>query len=56
MPAIIEITEKLKKAGLSELEIDYLLARFLEEEAENYLIYTDEMTDLLKQKENITIH
>lgn len=35
--AMEEIYEKLKSAGCSDLEVNILLARFLEEEAEEYI-------------------
>ena len=36
-PALIEIEDKLKSTGMTETEIDYLMARFLEEEANDYV-------------------
>ena len=36
-PALIEIDEKLMSTGMSETEVDMLMARFLEEEAKNYV-------------------
>ena len=36
-PAMMEIDELLQSTGMSETEVDYLMARFLEEEAENYV-------------------
>ena len=37
--ALLVITEKLKEAGMSTIEIDHLLARFLEEEAFDFVKY-----------------
>lgn len=56
MAAILEITQKLKETGLSETEIDYLLARFLEEEAFNYVNYMEDVSNLFVQKENAVIN
>lgn len=36
-PAMIEIDELLQSTGMSETEVDYLMARFLEEEAKCYV-------------------
>lgn len=44
--AIIELHEKLLKAGLTDSEADALAARFLEEEAEMYC----ECMNLVKEK------
>ena len=37
--ALLVITEKLKETGMSTKEIDHLLAKFLEEEAFDYVKY-----------------
>ena len=34
---MMEIDEILQSTGMSEIEVDYLMARFLEEEAELYV-------------------
>ena len=36
-PAMMEIDELLQSTGMSETEVDYVMARFLEEEAEDYV-------------------
>lgn len=56
MAAILEITEKLKETGMSQIEIDYLLARFLEEEAQSYIDYMEDMNELVAQKESTMVH
>lgn len=40
MDAIVEIHQQLLKAGLTDEEADDLAARFLEEEAEDYINLT----------------
>ena len=37
--ALLELTEILLKSGMNRIEIDHLLARFLEEEAFDYVNY-----------------
>ena len=36
-PALIEINDKLLELGMEQVEIDHLMARFLEEEAFDYV-------------------
>ena len=36
-PAMMEIDELLQSTGMSETEVDFLMARFLEEEAKDYV-------------------
>ena len=36
-PAMMEIDELLQSTGMSETEVDFLMARFLEEEAFDYV-------------------
>ena len=57
-PTLTIIDRKLKEAGMSQVEIDHLMARFLEEEAFNYVETMNEMQELIerKAKENITLH
>lgn len=57
-PALIEINDKLIEAGMDQVEIDHLMARFLEEEAFNFVECVQEVEDLVerKAKENIVIH
>ena len=37
IPALIEINDKLLESGMEQVEIDHLMARFLEEEAFDYV-------------------
>lgn len=37
--ALVTLTRKLRSTGMSDVEIDSLLAKFLEEEAFNYVDY-----------------
>ena len=39
--ALLVITEKLKETGMSTKEIDHLLAKFLEEEAFDFVKYIE---------------
>lgn len=36
-PALIEINDKLLESGMDQVEIDHLMARFLEEEAFDFV-------------------
>lgn len=58
IPALLIIDEKLKETGMSQVEIDHLMARFLEEEAVNYVEAMKDIQELFEQKanENITLH
>ena len=54
IPALIVINDKLSETGMSQIEIDHLMARFLEEEALDYV-------ECLKQfeedvKKNTIVH
>ena len=37
IPALLIIDEKLKETGMNQVEIDHLMARFLEEEAFDFV-------------------
>ena len=52
LSALEELNERLLSSGLDQDEIDHLLARFLEEEAYDYVDCMEVMKDMLKQKEN----
>lgn len=56
--ALIEINDLLLSTGMSQTEIDHLMARFLEEEAFDYVDTMNEMQELVerKAKENTVIH
>lgn len=49
--ALLIITEKLKQTGMSTVEVDYLLARFLQEEAFDYVRYIETELDEYKYDE-----
>ena len=51
-PALIIINDKLLETGMNQVEIDHLMARFLEEEAFDFV----ECVNLAKQEEDIVIH
>ena len=53
IPALIIINDALLSTGMSQIEIDHLMARFLEEEARNYIEAVDSVLD---QKENTVLH
>ena len=46
--ALLVITEKLKETGMSTKEIDHLLAKFLEEEAFDFVKFIEEAMDTLE--------
>lgn len=48
--ALIAIISYLRKAGLSEREVDHLLARFLEEEAYDYVEAMKELEEYFEKK------
>ena len=52
LSALEELNERLLSSGLHQDDIDHLLARFLEEEAYDYVDCMEVMKDMLKQKEN----
>lgn len=43
IPALIIINDALLSTGMSQIEIDYLMARFLEEEARDFIEATEIM-------------
>ena len=49
--ALEELNEHLLSSGMDQNEIDHLLARFLEEEAYEYVECMEYMKDMLKRKE-----
>lgn len=53
-PALIIIDRKLKETGMSQEEIDFLISRFLQEEARDYV----ECMKLVEEqtKEEVTLH
>lgn len=57
-PALIIINDKLLESGMDQVEIDHLMARFLEEEAFDYVDCISEFQKEmeLKEKENRVIH
>lgn len=55
-PALIIINEKLLESGMDQVEIDHLMARFLEEEAQEYVECIDLVKDHIQCKEDIVIH
>lgn len=48
-PALLVIDEKLKETGMSQVEIDHLMARFLEEEAFDFV----ECINFVESEKNI---
>ena len=42
-PALIIINDKLLETGMSQVEIDHLMARFLEEEAFDFVKFINEL-------------
>lgn len=55
LPAIVEIHQALLKAGYSDEEADELAARFMEEEATDYVKLINGLEQHL-QKENTILH
>lgn len=53
IPALIIINDALLSTGMSQIEIDHLMARFLEEEARSYIETVDLITSA---KENTKIN
>ena len=49
-PAMMEIEEILQSTGMTETEIDYLMARFLEEEARLYVECIDSVGENTKEE------
>ena len=56
--ALLEINDLLLSTGMSQTEIDHLMAKFLEEEAFDYVDTMNEMQELIerKAKENTILH
>ena len=44
-PALIEINDKLLESGMKQVEIDHLMARFLEEEAFDFVECVNEVKE-----------
>ena len=56
-PALIIINDKLLESGMDQVEIDHLMARFLEEEAFDYVECIKECIDCKNIKiEKVIIH
>ena len=51
LTALEELNERLLSSGMDQDDVDHLLARFLEEEAYDYVDCMDVMKDMLLQKE-----
>ena len=49
--ALEELNERLLSLGMDQDDVDHLLARFLEEEAYDYVDFMDVMKDMLQRKE-----
>ena len=52
IPALIVISDKLKETGMDQVEIDHLMARFLEEEAFNFVDAVYEAKEIYERKQN----
>ena len=56
-PALIEINDKLLESGMEQVEIDHLMARFLEEEAFDFVECVNEVKEqnipIISEKELI---
>lgn len=50
--ALLEINDILLSTGMSQTEIDHLMAKFLEEEAFDYVDTMNEMQELIERKAN----
>lgn len=55
-PALIEIDERLMSTGMTETEVDMLMARFLEEEAKDYVDCMKLVDEDFFEKESTIIH
>ena len=53
--ALEELNARLLSSGMDQDDVDHLLARFLEEEAYDYVDCMDVMKDMLLQKEKGSI-
>ena len=51
LTALEELNARLLSSGMDQDDVDHLLARFLEEEAYDYVDCMDVMKDMLLQKE-----
>ena len=51
LTALEELNARLLSSGMEQDDVDHLLARFLEEEAYDYVDCMDVMKDMLLQKE-----
>ena len=51
LTALEELNTRLLSSGMDQDDVDHLLARFLEEEAYDYVDCMDVMKDMLLQKE-----
>ena len=51
LTALEELNERLLSSGMDQDDVDHLLARFLEEEAYDYVDCMDVMKDMLLKKE-----
>lgn len=56
IPALLIIDEKLKEAGMSQVEIDHLMARFLEEEAFDFVECVKSVQDYYEISKDEIIH
>lgn len=57
IPALLIIDEKLKKAWMSQVEIDHLMARFLEEETFSFVECIEiARNETNSSKEKIVVH
>ena len=54
IPALIIINDKLLETGMNQVEIDHLMARFLEEEAQDYVDCLNEFIE--KHKQSTVLH
>lgn len=55
-PALIEINDILLSTGMSQVEVDHLMARFLEEEAEDYVKTLKEVYEEVGKRNGIVLH
>ena len=51
LTALEVLNARLLSSGMDQVDVDHLLARFLEEEAYDYVDCMDVMKDMLLQKE-----
>lgn len=56
IPALIVISDKLKETGMDQVEIDHLMARFLEEEAFNFVDAVYNAKAIFEKSESKLIH